>query len=372
MKALYVATVVKTHIMEFHIPYLKLLKDMGWDTDVAAKNDYDNPNDCAIPYCNNYFDIPFERTPISFKNIKAYKQLKKIVDTNHYDLVHCHTPVGAMIARLASKKARKNGTKVIYTAHGFHFYKGAPLLNWILYYPVERFFARMTDVLITINREDYIRAKKFKTRRVEYIPGIGIDLSKYIQSDDILCKNLKEELGIPNDAKVLLSVGEVNKNKNHKVVIEALSRIDVNLWYVICGRGPLVDELKELSYRYGLSNRIIFAGYRNDVIDFYQMADLFVFPSLREGLPVSLMEAMSMKLICVAARNRGTNDLMPNSKLLFEPNNINELVEKIKLAISSDCSEEIRINYEHLSTFDLNNTLNLVKNIYLKAVFNGR
>lgn len=154
-KVLFVATVVKTHIMEFHIPYLKMFKEHGWETAVAARNDYENPDDCVIPYCDSYYDIPFERSPIKPGNITSYKKLKKIIGEGAYDILHCHTPVGAMIARLAAIKARKKGTRVIYTAHGFHFFKGAPLLNWLIYFPVEWICSFLTDTLITINQEDY-------------------------------------------------------------------------------------------------------------------------------------------------------------------------------------------------------------------------
>ena len=153
-KVLYVATVVKNHIMEFHIPYLKMLKEMGWETAVAARNDYENPSECVIPFCDIYYDIPFERNPFRLGNIKAYKELKMVIDEGNYDIIHCHTPVGALLTRLAAENARKRGTKVFYTAHGFHFYKGAPLINWLLFYPAERLLAHMTDVLITINKED--------------------------------------------------------------------------------------------------------------------------------------------------------------------------------------------------------------------------
>lgn len=369
MKALYVATVVKTHIMEFHIPYLKMLKDMGWETYVAAKNDYEDPKECVIPFCDEYYNIPIERNPFNFKNIKAYKQLKRIIESNHFDIIHCHTPVGAMITRLAARRARKTGTRVIYTAHGFHFYKGAPIINWIMYYPVERLLARMTDVLITINREDYNRAKKFKAKRVEYIPGIGIDLSKFTPTMNSRVTSLKDALEIPQNAKVLLSVGEVNKNKNHRIVLEAMSRLDNEFWYVICGKGPLIDELSVLAKKLCISDRVIFAGYRSDVVDFYSIADVFVFPSFREGLPVALMEAMASNIICVAARNRGTNDLLPNSKFLFDPNDVNELVDKIEFVLTTDCSDEIRTNYDHLRSFSLNNTLESVNKIYICEEF---
>lgn len=365
MKILYVATVVKTHIMEFHIPYLKVLKEMGWETAVAARNDYDDPDECAIPYCDTFYDIPFERNPFKLDNMKAYRQLKKVIDEGDYDIIHCHTPVGAMLTRLAATNARKKGSKVFYTAHGFHFYKGASLINWLAYYPAERWLARMTDVLITITNEDYKRAQEFKAGTVEYIPGIGVDLDRFKKGSSERAVALRSELGIPKNAKVFLSVGEVNANKNHRVVIQALPSFP-DAWYVICGCGPLIDEHRKLAESLGVSDRVILAGYRTDVIDFYSMADVFVFPSFREGLPVALMEAMSTGLPCVAARNRGTDDLLEGSRLLFSPDDVNELREKMQIATTTDCSDEISKNSAHLQKYDLKNTLDLVMNFCLR------
>ena len=161
-KVLFVATVVKTHIMVFHIPYLEWFKKNGYEVHVCAKNDYENKDECIIPYCDKYHDLPFERSPFKANNLKVYKKLKEIINTNNYDIIHCHTPMGGALTRLAAHKARNRGTKVLYTAHGFHFYKGSPLINWLVYYPVERWLARYTDVLITINEEDYNRIKESK------------------------------------------------------------------------------------------------------------------------------------------------------------------------------------------------------------------
>lgn len=371
MKVLFVATVVETHIMEFHLPYLKMFKDMGWETSVAARNDYENPADCVIPYCDKYYDIPFERNPAKPGNIKAYRQLKKLIEEEAFDIIHCNTPVGGAIGRLASAGMRKKGSKVFYTAHGFHFYKGAPLLNWIAFYPVERLLAHLTDVLITITTEDYKRAKPFKAGSVEYVPGVGVDLSKFAKGSKERSSGLRKELGIPEDAYVWLSVGEVNKNKNHGVVIEAMADFS-DVWYVLCGRGPLLDELKEKAESLGIADRIVFAGYRNDIADFYKMADLFIFPSWREGLPVALMEAMASGLKCIASRNRGTNDLLPDSALRFDPGNVEELKKKIKTAMSEDFSGEIRNNIERLKTFDISNVLEITKKLYLKAIGNEK
>ena len=367
MKILYVATVVKTHIMEFHIPYLKMLKEMGWETAVAARNDYDNPEECVIPYCDEYYDIPFERNPFKTSNLKAFKMLKKIIDNGNFDIIHCHTPVGAAIARLAAESARMNGSKVFYTAHGFHFYKGAPLLNWIVYYPVEKALAKKTDVLITITKEDYQRAKTFKAAKVKYMSGIGVDLNRFSKRNIEKATALKNALGIPSNAKVWLSVGEVNSNKNHRIVIQALPDFS-NVWYVLCGRGPLIEEHRKFAESIGVSDRVLFTGYRNDIVDFYSIADIFVFPSIREGLPVALMEAMAMELPCVAARNRGTDDLLNGSRLLFDATNVKELKEKLHIAMDTDCSKEVKHNAEHLKMFDIQKTLELVKEFYLSEV----
>ena len=159
-KVLFAATVVKTHIMEFHIPFLRMFQQAGWETAVAARNDYEDPGDCVIPCCDRYYDIPFERSPLKPGNLRAYRDLKRVIDEGKYNLIHCHTPVGALLTRLAALRVRKKGTKVIYTAHGFHFYRGAPILNWLVYFPAEWLCGFFTDVLITINREDYAFAQK--------------------------------------------------------------------------------------------------------------------------------------------------------------------------------------------------------------------
>lgn len=370
-KALFVATVVKTHIMEFHIPYLRMLKEMGWETAVAARNDYENPADCVIPYCDHYYDICFERNPAKPGNLKAYADLKRIIDEGKYDVVHCHTPVGAMLTRLAARHARKCGTKVFYTAHGFHFYKGASAVNWLLYYPAERLLARDTDVLITINREDNQRAQKFSAGKVCYVPGVGIDLKKFRATDAARreCRSrISAEFGIPEDAVILLSVGEVNKNKNHRLAIEALGMVQgKKIYYFVCGRGPLSEELKALAIQNGLRNRFILTGYRDDVADFYRAADIFIFPSLREGLPVSVMEAMACGLPVICSPIRGNTDLVEDgvSGLLVDttPEKLADAIEKLR----SDVQLRHRLGMaaqEKSRCFDLNSVKEKIRLLY--------
>ena len=129
-KILFVATVVKIHIAVFHLPYIRMMKELGWETAVAARNDYDNPADCVIPYCDRYYDVPFARNPLSRANLTALHELEEIIDREQFDIIHCNTPVGGVIGRLAARHMRKKGAKVYYTAHGFHFFTGAPLKNW--------------------------------------------------------------------------------------------------------------------------------------------------------------------------------------------------------------------------------------------------
>lgn len=370
-KVLFVATVVKTHIMEFHIPYLKMFKEEGWETAVAARNDYENPADCKIPYCDNYYNIPFERNPLKLGNLKAYKELKRVIDKGEYDIIHCHTPVGAMLTRLAAKQARKQGTKVFYTAHGFHFYKGAPAINWLLYYPVEKWLSRYTDVLITINKEDYARAKSFKAGKVCYVPGVGIDLKKF--NSGYVDKNEKrEEIGVHADDFVLLSVGELIPRKNHEVVIRALSvlkqRDNLNhIEYVICGRGAYEADLKKLAEGLDVADHVHFLGYRNDISEICNCADLFVFMSHQEGLPVALMEAMACGLPVVCSNIRGNTDLIEDGVTGFLANNTPEEVAEAISEMKNNTALRNRVAsaaLHKIKQFDLSSVEDEMSKIY--------
>ncbi len=363
-KVIFVATVVKKHIMEFHIPYLKMLQEMGFETSVAARNDYADPSECSIPYCDHYYDIQFNRNPAHPENITAFNKLKALIDLNQYDIIHCHTPVGAFLTRLAAKDARSKGTKVIYTAHGFHFFKGAPVQNWLLYYPLEKYASKFTDVLITINQEDYQIAKTFSAKKVCYVPGVGIDMDKFC-STDADRSELRKRLGIENDRFVILSVGELNNNKNHRSIIKALSQLnDQRLLYIICGEGPCRTQLESLAEDLHIKDQVLFTGYTKNVRDYYFSADLFVFPSYREGLSLSLMEAISSRLPVICSEIRGNCDLVPDPDYRFDPGNQNQIIDKLNKAIHSNNQEEIRKNYENLKRFRLDNVTQMVKEIY--------
>ena len=360
-KVLFVATVVRLHINVFHLPYIQWFHEQGWQVDVAAKNDFENPDDCVIPYCDHYYDIPFERSPLKADNIRAYHMLRQIIEAGQYDLVYCHTPVGAMLGRLASIPSRKkNKTKVIYMAHGFHFYSGAPILNWMLYYPVEKFLSRFTDGLITINQEDYKRAQKFHAGKNVLIPGVGIDLEKF-QKKEPTRQEIRKMLGISEEQIVLLSVGELSRRKNHMVVVEALEQLKkYNILYLICGDGPLSSQLRARAEELGVEDRLQLLGFRNDVPDIYKAADIFVFPSLQEGLPVALMEAMASGLPIIASRIRGNEDLISDDRSGY-------LVKaQDSVAIAEAVSEMIQKPSKRRKTAAYN--YDLIKNYGLTAV----
>ena len=275
MKILYVTTIGGT--MNFFNSFIKQLINEGHTIDIAT-----NERNSKVPACYHEWgckvhQIDTSRSPLNKGNVKAIRQLNFLVEQEKYDIVHCHTPVAAMCTRLACRKARKEGTMVFYTAHGFHFYKGAPLKNWMLYYPVEKICAHFTDVLITINQEDYALAqKKMKAKRVEYVPGVGIDLTKFGQA--AVDKSAKrKELGIPEDATLLLSVGELNENKNHETVIRAIK--DVEVYYVIAGRGGLQEHLQRVINELGMTEKVKLLGFRADVAELYQAADIYILPS---------------------------------------------------------------------------------------------
>lgn len=313
-KVLFVATVTK-HINSFHIPYLKWFKEEGYEVHVAS-----NGNE-PIEYCDKHYNLPFERFPLRKNNIKTYRELKKIINENKYEIIHCHTPVGGVLTRLAAKKARKKGTRVIYTAHGFHFYKEAPLLNWLIYYPIEKWLSRYTDCLITINKEDYELAKKKfrKCKQIELVHGVGLDTTKFdIKISNQALATLKDEITIKKDNIVLTYIAELNKNKNQQLLIKTIEQIvkegDTRYILLLVGDGKLKERYQKYVKKHKLENNIKILGKRNDIAKILKITDIYVASSLREGLPVNILEAMYMGLPIVATDNRGHRELIKNKK----------------------------------------------------------
>lgn len=295
---------------KFNRPFMHMMREDGWEVHYASMGEEE------ILDCDKSFVVPFTRSPFRLSNITAYRQLKKIINQENYDIIHTHTPMGSVVTRLAAKKARKNGTKIIYTAHGFHFFKGAPLLNWLIYYPVERLMARHTDTLITINKEDYHRAKKqFKTN-VIYMPGVGVDPKRFKPKLTAKQKlKLRKSLGLKKDDFVMIYPAELNKNKNQTLLLHVLHEInkeDKSVHLLLAGKDNLNGYHKKLADKLGVAKNVHFLDYRSDIPQLLQMSDLSVSASHREGLPVHLIEAMFAGLPIVTTKCRGATELVEN------------------------------------------------------------
>ncbi len=365
-KVLFAATVVKTHINAFHLPYLNWFSENGWQTFVAAKDDY-KPSECIIPSCDQFIDIPFVRFPFHPKNFRAYRMLKKLIEKEKFDIIHCHTPVGSILTRLAARRARKKfGTKVIYTAHGFHFFKGAPKLNWLLFYPAEKLCARWCDLLITINGEDFERAKKkLKAKKVVYVPGVGVDTARFAP-DAANRDAVRDSLGIPRDVKLFISVGELLDRKNHIAALRALEKAeDQTARYIVVGSGPNLEKLTALKNE-TLAGRVDFLGFRKDIPALLAASDCLLFPSLQEGLPLAVMEAMAVGLPVIASPIRGCRDLIVDGKggILTDCNDPAAFAKAIDQISLQDREKIAAFNRERIKKFDVRCVLSEVTELY--------
>ena len=366
-KSVLILASVASMIDQFNMSNIAILQKLGYKVDVACN--FERGNTCSqkrvkelkkkLDRINvDYYHIDFTRNVMDFlQDLTAYKQVKEIVQKNRYSFVHCHSPIGGVVGRLV---CHQTWTKVIYTAHGFHFYNGAPLQNWLIYYPIEKWLSRYTDVLITINKEDYKRAtEKFHAKKTVYIPGIGVDMEKFaprVSGRD----RIRGELGLKDDDIMLLSVGELNENKNHEKVIRVIKGLDIV--YVIAGKGEKKEELKNIAKECGVDLRLV--GFRSDVSDFYNAADVFVLPSIREGLNVSLMEAMATGLACAVSRIRGNTDLIEEEAVLFDPRNEVELKLAVENAIGHR-KEYGQRNLQKIKKFELSAVEKLISEIYV-------
>lgn len=364
-KVLYVAT-VDVHIKSFHLPYLKLLKDMGYEVHVATNGDDIFPN------CDVKHKICIERSPFKLNNLKAIKQLKKIIDKEKFDLIHCHTPMGSVVTRLAAKHARKKyGTRVLYTAHGFHFYIGAPKLNWMLFYPIEKYLAKYTDTLITINKEDYELAKKKFSKRcsnIQYLPGIGVDNSKFdLNITDYEKKKLKCELKIDRGDFVIIYPARLCPDKNQLLLINMMKQLNNKKIKLFL---PGKDEYNGYYQKYVSDNKIdnvFFLGHRDDISKLLKISNLLIASSIREGFGINLVEALACEVPVIAVDNRGHREIINDGENGFIiKNDVDDLIEKFNMLYQNhELYNRLKNNsYNSIKKFFLSNSLKLMKEIY--------
>ncbi len=395
-KAVLIVASVASMIDQFNIPNIKLLISMGYQVDVAAN--FIAGSTCTDQkirellqlldlYCVDCYQVDFSRkVSDACAVIRAFRQLDAVAageaapmntyrhhfikKAGGYHFVHAHSPIGGVVGRIIAKK---HHSKTIYTAHGFHFYDGAPKQNWAIYYPVEWMLSWITDTLITINKEDYRRAKKyFHAKRTVYIPGIGIDTEKF-RGQAAGRQQERERLKLAPSDIMLLSVGELNENKNHKAVIEALGTMGKyrgRLQYFIAGKGTLAKELSDMAQKLGVNLHLL--GFRTDVPKLLQAADLFILPSIREGLNVGMMEAMAAGLPVVAGNIRGNVDFIKDGKggYLVDCLDAAGFAAAIKKVVGNGNIDAGRWNQHMVKRADTKKILETMKTVYAPVSMN--
>lgn len=333
MKILYTASVL-SHICQFHLPVMEHLQRQGHVVHVAARDNLAEKNGLQLKYTDEYHNIPFQRSPKDERNLGAYRELKALLDREHYDVVLCNTPVVGVLTRLAAGKARKQGTKVIYMAHGFHFYTGAPKKYWLIY-PLEKWLANhKTDMVITINQEDYQRAKEKFRCRVEHIFGVGVRADRYrpATAEERHAMRIRENL--KDEDFVIICAKELMYDNNQKTLLKAAAKVRERipeLKVLLAGNGPDEKKLKDLTSELGLDDIVSFLGYRTDLEKVVPGVDLVVSCSYREGMPFNIIEAMLSARPVVASHNRGHNELITDGETgyLFDMLDFDMLAEKI-------------------------------------------
>lgn len=372
MKRVLITATVQSHIAQFHKPLAEMLHAHGFEVHVAGKDNLALKNGLSINWADKVFDVPFARSPKSVDNIRAYRQLKKIIDSGNYSHIHCNTPMGGIVTRLAARNARSCGCEIIYTAHGFHFHKQSSKSAWCIYYPIEQAFARLTNKLITINHEDYILASKHFGCATYYTHGVGVDAQRYVPvlSEDerlALCR----ELNIEPNKKVILSVGELLPNKNQKMIIKAMRIIRENIpdvFLILAGNGPLKEQLEQHISHFRLEDSIRMIGYSTELEKYQKVASLLAACSYREGLPLNLVEAMLAKNPVVASHNRGHDELVNDgvTGYLVEPDNYECMANHIIDLLNN---EDLRLKFgENARVFALDFSFENVKR-ELKTVY---
>lgn len=368
-KVLFVANIYE-HIVSFHLPYMKWFKEHGYEVHVVANE----LGDYKVPYADKIIEMRIERNPFKIVNLKAIKQLRQLIDNERYCLISCHTPMGGVVARLAARRARKKfGVKVIYTAHGFHFYKGAPKKNWLVFYPIEKFLSRYTDAIVTINNEDYklVQTLGFKNKRTYKIHGIGIDPSRLGCDKELNFNELREKYGYKPDDFILLYMAEFIPRKNFKFLIEAMPELVKripNIKMIFAGRGEEKEEMMKLSQTVGVAEYINFIGFRDDVGNLINISDLGVSSSFQEGLSISVAEILYLGTPMVISNIRGHNDIVENGQngFLFDLNDKNDFIDKIIFMYDNPKKRKEMGGYatKSMEKFVIDNTLLEMVEIY--------
>lgn len=365
-KILFTAS-VPAHYRAFHLPYLQWFQEQGYETHVAC-NGYEK-----LPHVDKMWQVDFIRTPFSLKHFIAFKQLKEVIDNENYVLINCHTPMASVLTRLASVHVRKYKTKLIYTAHGFHFFKGASLINWLFYYPVELFLSYLTDAIVCINKEDYDRIRLKGSKKCDYflIPGIGVSGQKFCSITKGEKEELRKEYGFKSDDFILVYAAEFIHRKNHDFIISAVKKHKqklANIKILFAGNGKLKNALHNKVIKNELKDIIYFIGFRKDIDLIYKLADLGISASRQEGLGLNLVEEMMCGLPVIATVDRGHKEIVDHNKngFLFKQGDYSEFISSVlELKSNKNLLEQFSVYAtKKAAKFKLNSSLRAMTKIY--------
>lgn len=371
---------VPSMIGQFNMDNIKILLDMGYQVDVAG--DFTDTSVWPTERVQKFksqmeelgiecIQLDFSRSPLKLnRHFSSYKETVKLIEERKYSFIHTHTPIASAIVRQAAYKTK---TKVIYTAHGFHFYDGAPLKNWLIFYPIEKHYSKYTDILVTINKEDFQRAyEKFHAKKTVYIPGVGVDTEKFAICK-VNTKAKREELGVKESDFLLLSVGELSERKNQKIIIDALIKMNKegsigNAVYLAVGKGDMQESFEQLIKENDIASHIKLLGFRTDIDELCKTVDCFVHPSIREGLGIAPLEAMAAGLPLISANVNGIKDYTQNgvSGYCIDPTDVEAMVDAIagmkdNVQFREACGKN---NYRIAKTFDIRNTNEIMSKAY--------
>lgn len=365
-QVLFIASIA-SHLTAFHRPYLQWFYEQGYEVHVACNGTFDSQ------YVTQTWQVDFERSPLSLSHLKSYSQLKKIIDSHPYVLLSCHTPMASVLTRLCAIRARKKGTKLLYTAHGFHFFKGASFWAWLTYYPAELTLSRLSDAIICINKEDFELIKSRGDIKPNYylIPGIGVDAVRFNPVTAEQKESLREELGIAEEDFVMIYAAEFIDRKNHRMLVEAAKHLSAkldNFTVLLAGKGVLLEDTKNLIEHYNLSSKFRFIGFVGDIQSYYQAADIALSTSRQEGLGINLVEAMMCGIPAIATYDRGHCTVIDhNINGLLCAQEDSEAMAAAMWTLYSDKVQRLVLSKAALikaATFEIDNSLSTMSKIY--------
>ena len=346
---------------KFNAPYMQWFHEQGWQVDNASLGR-------ETGYCDNQYDFPIKRNPLAISNLKALHLLKKLCKEQKYDIIHCHTPVGGVLGRLCVNR-KKSKTKVIYTAHGFHFYKGAKLLNWILFYPIEKLLAHRADCIVTINSEDFERAKKHFNSEIRKIDGAGVNLNRFHPVSEEEKIEIRKKNGFKENDFILIYCGQFMPDKNHIFLINKICGLkdkmpNIKVCLVGKGKTPEFEEyIKNYVSKKHMEDIFCFMGYRTDIQELYAMSDVLVSTSKREGFGIGVVEGAACGIPALISRNRGHADININILFDFEDESFEQGL--LKLYKDEKLRKEYgKYNVTYVKNFSIEHSLSQMAEIY--------